>query len=346
MPESKSAGPRGSNPGRMRAAWYEETGPAPEVIRVGRMERPRPGPGEVLVRLRTSGVNPSDTKRRAGWLGLEMDFPRVVPHSDGAGTVVAVGPGVPETRKGERVWTWNARGPGRAFGTAAEMVALPSEQAPRLPDGVSWAEGACLGVPATTAHFAVFADGPVRDRTLLVAGGAGAVGHYAVQFAAWGGAEVVATVSSERKAEHARAAGADHVILYPEEDVARRVHELTEGIGADRIVEVDFAANVGVDAEAVRPGGTIASYSSTSDPEPVLPYYDLAAKGITIRLVQGYRMPPAARRAAVDAIRRLLSAGRLHNRVAARFPLERTAEAHELAESGEATGTVVVEVTA
>lgn len=162
--------------------------------------------------------------------------------------------------------------------------------------------------------------------------------------AAWGGAEVVATVSSERKAEHARAAGADPVILYPEEDVARRVLELTDGVGADRIVEVDFGANVDVDAKAVRPGGTIASYSSTSDPEPLLPYYDLAAKGITIRLVQGYRMPPAARRAAVDATRRLLSAGRLHNQVAARFPLERTAEAHELVESGEAMGTVVVEI--
>lgn len=327
----------------MKAAWYEETGPAREVLRVGELPDPEAGPGEVLVRVRASGVNPSDFKQRAGWRGLGMSHPRIVPHSDGAGVVVAVGPGVPETRRGERVWLWNARGPDRPFGTAAELVSLPADQAPRLPEGTEFSVGAALGVPGCTAHRAVFADGPVDGATVLVAGGAGAVGSYAVQLARRGGARVLATVSSEEKAAHARRAGAEVTIDYRREDVVDRVMEETHGDGVDRIVEVDLGANLPVDVEVIRPNGVIASYSSTAVPEPILPYYPLAFKGVTLELVQGRSLPAAARRRAVEDLNRLLAEGRLRTAIAGRFPLEEIAAAHEAAEAGDRIGKVVVE---
>ncbi|MDP7386367.1 MAG: NADPH:quinone reductase, partial [Nitrospinota bacterium] len=232
----------------MRAGWYEKQGPAGEVIQVGEMAAPEPGAGEVRVRLAVSGVNPSDAKNRLGARG-PMKFPRVVPHSDGAGEIDRVGPGVDPARAGERVWVFNGQWD-RPFGTAAEFIALPAGQAVRLPEGVTDAEGACVGIPGMTAHRCVFADGPVQGKTVLVTGGAGAVGHCAVQLAKWGGASVIATVSSDEKAERARGAGgavgggADHVVNYRTENVAERVRELTGGEGVDRIVEVDFGGNL------------------------------------------------------------------------------------------------------
>ena len=191
----------------MRAAWYERGGPASEVLTIGEMEDPRPAPGEVLVRVRASGVNPGEVKKRADWMGFGIGYPRVIPHSDGAGTIEEVGEGVSPSRVGERVWVWGAQS-GRPFGTAAQYVALPSEQAVLLPEGVGFEAGACLGIPARTAHRCVFADGPVSGETVLVSGGAGAVGSFAVSFAKWGGAEVIATVGSEGRAEAAMEAGA------------------------------------------------------------------------------------------------------------------------------------------
>lgn len=328
----------------MRAAWYRRPGPAHEVLEVGELPDPSPAPGEVLVRIHASGINPSDTKRRAGWRGARMEHPRVVPHSDGAGVIEAVGEGVDAARIGEPVWLYNAQR-GRAFGTAAEFCALPAAQAIRLPDPVSFEEGACLGVPASTAHFAVFADGAVRDQTILVQGGAGAVGHYAVQFAAWGGARVIATVSNAQKAAHARAAGAAATVNYRREDVVAAVHRLTGGAGVERIVEVDLGANLAVDAALIRPNGIIASYSSTRVPEPVFPYYPLAYKGVTLRLVQAYILPPAARAQAIADITAGLEQRFLCHAIAAVFPLERVAEAHALAESGNALGNVILRVT-
>ncbi|MBL8837769.1 MAG: NADPH:quinone reductase [Alphaproteobacteria bacterium] len=331
----------------MRAAWYERTGPAAEVLTVGTMPDPVAGPGDVLVRVRASGVNPSDTKQRAGWRGAKPAFPRIVPHADGAGEIVAVGPGGDARRIGTRVWIYNGVGlydARRAFGTAAELIAVPDEQAVPLPDPMSFAEGACLGVPAETAHRAVFADGSVEGQTILVAGGAGAVAHYAIQFAKLGGARVIATVSSPAKAAHAQSAGADVLIDRRQEDVAARVLALTDGIGVDRIVEVDLGANLPIDAKIIRTNGVIASYSSTAVPEPAFPYYPLAFKGVTLRLVQGYNLPPAARRDAIAAIARHGGAGRLTHAIARRFPLAEIARAHEYLESGQAIGNVVVEI--
>jgi NADPH:quinone reductase-like Zn-dependent oxidoreductase len=330
----------------MRAAFYRRTGPAAEVLHLGDVADPEPGPGEVLVRVRASGINPADTKRRGGWLGVAMSHPLVIPHCDGAGEIVGTGAGVPADRIGERVWLWNAQGgygtAGRAFGTAAELIALPAEQAVTLPDGVSFEAGACLGVPAVTAHRAVFADGPVAGQTILVHGAGGAVAHLAVQFAVQAGARVFGTAGSPARADHARAAGAEPVIDRHREDVIARVRDLTGGIGVDRIVEVDFGANLAADAAMLRLNGTIASYSSTSRPEPVLPYYAFAQKGANVRFIQGFAVPEAERRRAEADIRAGLVSGRLRPAIGAALPLAAIAEAHRLVEAGGTVGTVVV----
>ena len=331
----------------MKAIWYEKTGPAADVLRFGQQDAPVPAAGEVRVRLAASGVNPSDTKRRAGWIGLSMPHPRIIPHSDGAGMIDAVGEGVAGVdgaRVGERVWVWNAQSGGRPFGTAAEYAAVPAAQAVSLPDGASFADGAGLGVPGCTAHYAVFGDGPVGGKRILVQGGAGAVGHLAVQLATLGGAEVIATVSSAAKAEVALSGGARHAIDYRREDVAGRVLDVTDGEGVDRIIEVDLAANLETDVAVLRENGAIASYSSTSGPELSLAYYPLAFKDLRIHFVQGYLLPRAARRAAVRDLTTWLAAGQLEVRVAATFPLAETASAHEALESGRADGKILVEI--
>ncbi|WP_419161659.1 NADPH:quinone reductase [Candidatus Palauibacter sp.] len=328
----------------MKAIWYETTGPARAVLRFGELEAPRPGPGEVRVRVAASGVNPSDTKRRGGWIGLSMGHPRVIPHSDGAGTIEAVGQGVDPARIGERVWLWNAQGGGRPFGTAADCATVPAERAATLPECASFTEGAGLGVPGCTAHYAVYGDGPVGGKRILVRGGAGAVGHLAVQLATLGGAEVIATVSGRAKGDVARAAGARHVINYREEDVPARIRDLTGGAGVERVIEVDLAANLETDVAVLRPNGAIASYSSTSGPALSLAYYPLAFKDLRIHFLQGYLLPPVARRAAIRDLTTWLAAGQLEVRIANTFPLADTAAAHELLESGRADGKVVVEI--
>jgi NADPH:quinone reductase len=329
----------------VRAAWYERTGPASEVLVIGELPAPAPATGEVLVRVHASGVNPSDTKQRAGWRGAKPAFARIVPHSDGAGEIVDVGADVSRARIGERVWLYNGVGlydAKRASGTAAEFIALPQAQAIPLPAPLNYEAGACLGIPAQTAHRAVFADGPVDGQTILVAGGAGAVAHYAIQFAKLGGARVLTTISSPEKAAHARAAGADTVIDRRAEDIVARVMEETGGAGVDRIVEVDFGANLALDVKIIKTNGVIASYSSTAAPEPTLPYYPLAFKGVTIRLVQGYNLPAAARQAAIAAINAFSVSGKLQHAIDTSFPLADIARAHERLESGRAIGNVVV----
>src|SRR4051812_31123632 len=218
----------------MRAAWYERQGAAADVLQIGERDRPEPGPGEVRVRIHASGINPSDTYGRAGT--QPMAFPWVIPHQDGAGVIDAVGADVAPQRIGERVWVYEATY-NRQGGTAADYCVVPAARAVRLPDGVDFEVGACLGIPAMTAHRAIFADGPVDGQTVLVTGGAGAVGSTAIQLLVWGGAAVLATVSSEEKASAARASGAAHVINYREQDVAAEVARLSGGAGVDRVVE-------------------------------------------------------------------------------------------------------------
>jgi NADPH2:quinone reductase len=325
----------------MRAAWYEKNGPAADVLRVGEMPVPEPGPGEVRVRIIASGLNPTDVKARAG--SRPMGFPRVVPHQDGAGVIDRVGPGVPASRVGERVWLYIVQWQ-RAWGTAAEFTVVPARLAVTLPANTGFVEGACLGIPAVTAHRCLFADGPLAGQTVLVTGGAGAVGHYAVQLAKWAGATVIATVSSPEKAALALAAGADHTVNYRAGDPAAQILELTGGAGVDRVVDVDFGANLPVTARVLKVNGVVASYASMGAPEPTLPFYALMARNATLRLVLIYTMPERAKDEATRDIGRLVEEGRLTHVVGARFTLDRIVEAHQAQENGKVTGNIVVEV--
>jgi NADPH:quinone reductase-like Zn-dependent oxidoreductase len=323
----------------MRAAWYERNGAAGEVMVVGEMPTPSPGPGEVLVRVATSGVNPSDWKGRAGF--WPMGAPRIIPHSDGAGTIEAVGEGVDPARIGERVWIWNGQWQ-RPFGTAATCIALPDAQAVRLPDGTSFEEGACLGIPALTAWHAVQVAGGVAGQSVLVAGGAGAVGHYAVQMAKLlGAAEVIATVSSEAKAAHARAAGADHVVNYRAEDVGARVHEITAGRGVDRVVEVDLAANATLLPQVVSRDGLCVCYGS-GQADVSLPFGPMIMARAAVQFFIVYDLSPMSRRAGLAQLTRWLELGCLRHAIASILPLDRIADAHEMLERGAVTGNVVL----
>lgn len=325
----------------MRAVWYERNGEAAEVLQVGEQPIPEAGPGEVRVRLMTSGINPVDIKRRRGARG-PMSEPLVIPHFDGAGVIDAVGEGVPPSRIGERVWVYEAQWE-RPSGTAAEFVALPAERAVRLPEGTSFAEGACLGIPALTAHRGVFADGPVQGQTVLVTGGAGAVGAYAIQFAKLGGARVLTTVSNDAKAEIAADAGADYVFNYKAENVPQRVADLPGGGGVDRIVEVEFGGNLPNSLKMLKPNGVIAAYASDADPEPKIPFYALAYQSVAVRFVLVFAMPEAAKLQAVQDITGWLEAGELRHYFASRLPLEEVVEAHQTMERG-VIGNVVLEI--
>lgn len=331
----------------MRAAVYRQCGPAEEVLRLEDLPRPHPAAGEVLVEVHASGINPADTKRRAGWGGMQIAHSCVTPHADGAGRIVDVGAGVDEARVGQRVWVYNAQGgygeTGRAFGTAAEYVALAEHQAVALTDSLSYDAGACLGIPAMTAHHAVFSDGPVAGKSVLVAGAGGAVGHFVVQFAVRGGAHVVGTAGTAR-IEHARLAGAATVVNRHEPDLTDALLAASSGDGFDRIVEVDFGANAEMDVALLRPHGTIAAFSSTSDPTPPLPYYGLQSKGGTLRTIQGFNIPPKARRLGEAAIDDLARAGHLIVAIGACLPLERIADGHCLVEAGMTIGNVVLKL--
>jgi NADPH2:quinone reductase len=325
----------------MRAVWYDRQGAADEVLVCGELPTPAAGPGEVRVKLDASGVNPSDTYRRRG--PPAMEYPRVVTHSDGAGVVDQVGPGAAGHWLGKRVWLYNGQRNGRWMGTAAEYISLDADLVTELPAHVSFAEGATLGVPCMTAHRCVFMAGPVHGLTVLVTGGAGAVGHYAVQLAKWAGATVISTVSSEEKAERARAGGADHVINYRSEDVAARIRDLTGGGGVDHVVEVDFGGNLAATLASVRANGSIAVYATNGDRTPAVPMRELMGRNIAVHSMSLPGSAHAARqRAQRDIAHWVATPGRVLS-VAARFPLYQTAAAHKQVEAGGKVGTVVVE---
>lgn len=323
----------------MQAAFYEKTGAARSVLTVAAIPAQIPAAGEVRVKLATSGVNPSDVKMRGGLRGGDLPWPRIVPHSDGAGVIDAVGDGVPAGRIGERVWVWNACW-GRPYGTAAEYVCLPSNQAVPLPADVSFAAGACFGIPALTAWHAVHMDGGCAGKEVLVTGAAGAVGHYAVQFAKAAGAHVIATVSTDDKAAIAGAAGADEIVFYRREDVADRVLALTDGAGVARVIEVDLAANLPAALGALRADGDIVAYGSGALDIQV-PFLPSVLKNICYRFFIVYHLAPADRARAVAGLTRALEAGLLRHHLGPAFPLHDIVAAHEAVEAG-AIGNVVV----
>lgn len=327
----------------MKAVWYERNGAARDVLQYGDMPDPEPGPGEVRVAIGWSGINPSDVKRRAGYNQPPLAYPRAIPNMDGAGRIDKVGQGVDPARLGERVWL-HSTAHQRPFGTAAGYAVTPAARAFPLPAGVRMDVGAGLGVPAMTAHRCVFGAGAVQGKSVLVTGGAGAVGFYAIALAKWGGARVLATVSSAEKGIHARRAGADIVLNYRDEDVVDRVMAGTAGDGVDLVVDVDFGTNLAASLAVIKDNAVIATYASMGAPQPVLPAYTLTRKNLTVMGVLVYSMPPAAMLAAGTDINAWLSAGQAVHHLAERFSLERMADAHLAVESGSVIGKVVVEV--
>ena len=260
----------------MKAAWYENIGAAGEVLQVGETSDPTPNAGEVLIEIKASGVNPSDVKTRAGARG-ELQFPQIIPHSDGGGVIIAVGEGIDENRIGERVWIWNGAF-GRAYGTCAELIALPELQAVKINNEVSYDSAACMGIPASTAYYGILANGSVKNKTLLISGGAGAVGFYGIQIAKLAGANVITTISNDEKAKIANNAGADKVINYKNQNVFEEVMEYTNSNGVDRIFEVEFGGNLPLNEKIIKPNGVIAAYGSMAKMEPKLPFYNLMFK--------------------------------------------------------------------
>jgi NADPH2:quinone reductase len=314
----------------VRAVVYDHSGPAAEVLRVADVERPEPGPGEVRVRVHASGINPTDVKIRAGVTPRPIDGFQI-PHHDGAGVIDAVGPGVPADRAGQRVWVFFAAF-GRRWGTAAEWTVVPERQAVPLPDGISMELGASLGVPAITAHHCVFADGPVDGSRLLVAGGAGAVGHFSIEFGVWGrAAQVIATASGPAKAQLAKEAGAGHVVNYTEPDAAGQIK--AAGGPVDRIVEVALGTNLQLDLAVSRPDTTIVSYAAEPT-DPVLPVRACMTANIVLRFMLLYTLPTAAQDRAIADITTALSAGGLSELPIHRFPLDEAVAAHEAVEHG------------
>jgi NADPH:quinone reductase len=326
----------------MKAVWYERTGAATDVLTFGDMPTPVAAAGEVRVRLEASGVNPADVGRRSGSYRA-MEYPRVIPNSDGAGIVDQTGDGVTRFHVGDRVWLFNGQRNGRALGTAAEFISLAESLVTPLPQDVSFAAGATLGIPGMTAWCCLYADGPVAGQTVLVTGGAGAVGHYAVQLAKWGGARVVATVSTSAKAEQARLAGADLVINYRTEDVVAKAMAFTGQRGVDRVIDVDFGGNIATTLKLMAVNSTIALYATNGNRNPVLPMRELMEKCIAVRALVLFALPPALLAAGQADISKWLAAGpRIHN-IAAQFPLSETAQAHLAVERGDKLGTVIVD---
>jgi NADPH:quinone reductase-like Zn-dependent oxidoreductase len=320
------------------------------VIEISEWPEAAVGAGEVRIRMAYSGLNPSDIKRRKGFNGQPHAFPVIIPNSDGSGVVAELGAGVEGLSVGDRVWVFNAQWK-RAYGTNAQEVVLHAALVQPLPQRVSMACAACIGIPALTAHRALFSDGPIVGQTVLVHGGAGAVGHCAIQLAKWGGAKVIATVSSDAKAESARKAGADHVISYRQTDVAAEIMHITQGEGVHRIVEVAFGQNLPITQQVLRPHGVISCYASDVMPNPVLPFYAFMMKNQTLRWVFMYELQPDALRAALTDICLWLNGAGARGpsrpvveHIDRVFDLDQTAQAHEYLESGQASGNVVIRV--
>jgi NADPH:quinone reductase len=331
----------------MRAAWYERRGPAQDVLVVGEMPDPDPAEGEVRIRLAVSGINPGDVKKRSGWQGAPMDYPRVIPHSDGAGVIDAVGTGVSPSRIGQRVWCYGAQSY-RPFGTAAEVVIVPAALAVPLPWSTSGAsehdlteQTACVGIAGITAYRAIFADGSVEGLTVLIHGATGGVGSIALQMARRDGAQLIAVVPHAAQQEVAGSLGAHYTFLSDDPDLATRIRQAAPH-GVHRIAEVDFASHIELDAAVIAVGGVISSYYS-SQGRPAIPYWELGFADVTLRLLGSDDFAPGVKAKAACELTDALVEGTLHVNIAARFPLEMIAQAHELVERG-AGGRVIIQL--
>jgi NADPH:quinone reductase len=323
----------------MRAAWYEKQGPAREVLVVGQMPDPAPGAGEVRIRIAASGINPGDIKKRQDWAGFGMAYPRIIPHSDGAGHIDQVGEDVSKELLGRPVWCFGAQSY-RPFGTAAEFTVIPAQQAVPLLANVSMDQGACLGIPGITAHRAVHVAGPVDKRTVLVQGAGGSVGLCAVQFAHYAGARVIGSVRSSSEEEVARLAGADDVLYNNAQDFLARAKALAPD-GIDHIIEVAFAANIEADVELLRMGGSISTYA-TNNATPTIPFWQMVFKNIRLFFLGSDDFPLEAKLDAARDINAALEAGWSGFEIADRIPLAEIARAHELVEHPTRPGRIVL----
>jgi NADPH:quinone reductase len=326
----------------MRAAWYEKQGAARDVLVLGNMDDPQPRAGEVRIRVAFSGVNPGDVKKREDAFGVGMPYPRVIPHSDGSGTVDAVGEGVSREWVGQRVWCYGAQSY-RPFGTSAEYTVVPLKQVAPLPAGVSLEQGACLGIPGITAHRAVHVAGSVEGRTVLVQGGAGAVGACVVQLAHRAGARVIATCRAETDKEIASRAGADEVLLTGE-NLVERIRALAPD-GVHHVVEVAFGANIKTDTEVLAQGGSLATYA-TNAPTPEIPVWQLVFVNARLFFVGSDDLPPEAKIEAARALSQALEVGWQGLDIAEIVPLDQIARAHELVEHPSKPGRVIIAVAA
>ncbi|MEU5025636.1 NADPH:quinone reductase [Streptomyces milbemycinicus] len=324
----------------MLASWYDAQGPAADVLHVGDLPDPRPGPGELRVRVAVSGVNPGDTKKRRGWLGSSMPYQRVIPHSDAAGVVDAVGDGVDARRIGQRVWVYGAQSY-RPFGTAAQFTVVPDRQAVPLPDHVGDELGASLGIPGITAHRALFADGPVEGRLVLVHGVLGGVGSLAAQLAHWAGATVLGTVRRGSDLGHVDPAVVSHAVALDGDDPAGAIRSYAPG-GVHRIIEVSLSANADLDNAVAAPDAVIAAYGTHAD-RTELPFWPLLFNNITLRLLGSDDFPAEAKRQAARDLTAAAAVGALTVDVGDRYPLPAIAQAHERVDSG-ARGRVLVTI--
>jgi NADPH2:quinone reductase len=327
----------------MRTISYSEFGAAADVLHLSTIETPAPAEGEVLVELHFSGVNPSDVKSRKGRPGLgKPAFDTIIPHSDGAGVITAVGAGVSQDRIGERVWIWNGQWQ-RAFGTAATHIVLDQTQAVKLPDTVSFETGAILGIPGLTAAHAVFGNGDIANTTVLVQGGGGTVGLLAVQLAKWGGAKVIATCSKP-DIDDCLAAGADHVFDYQDTALVAKILDANDGQLIDRVIEVEFGLNIETDVAVIKQNGIIAAYGSAKSLTPQVPFFEMLFKAVTLDIILIYLLPLEQRQEIIKRLNNALSSNALNCPVAQVFPLNKAVQAHELVESGLRTGAVLIDV--
>ncbi|SMC36617.1 NADPH:quinone reductase [Polynucleobacter kasalickyi] len=326
----------------MRAATYHQFGKAEDVLRIEHLAIPKAGPNQVVVKMFACGMNPSDTKLRSG-TSRQLTDSWQIPSSDGAGIVHELGSGVPSFHVGQRVWVFNAAFL-RPNGTAAEYCLVEDWMVVPLPDTLSFQEGACLGIPVMTAHRCLFSDGELQGKTVLVAGGAGVVAHYAIQLAKWGGATVITTVSSDEKAHHATLAGADYVINYKKENVAYRVDEITGHQGVDRIVEVDFGANLHLNAQILKPGGVSVMYAYVAAPNMPLPIPALMSKNITLKFTLIYTITPEQRRQILSDIKVWIAAKKPIFAIAHEYPLEEVVQSHLAIEGGQKIGHIILNI--
>ena len=338
----RNVAPHQSGSTKLKIVSYAEFGAASDVLQRQEIETPAPGDGEVTVELAFSGVNPSDVKARAGTRPgvTKPAFPFVVPHSDGSGVISAIGKGVDPIRMGQRVWVWNGQWQ-RALGTASTHITLPQEQAVQLPEGIDLETGACLGIPGLTACYAVFGSGDVKNQTILVQGGAGTVGLLAVQLAKWGGARVIATARGA-SAERARLAGADVVVDYTSSDLSAQILAANGGQPVQRIVEVEFGANIATDSEVIAENGVICAYGSAVDMAPALPFYPLLFKAVTIDIALVYILTSEQRETTTSRLTAALKAGALQCPIDHIYPLDECADAHQAVETGQRSGAILL----